>query len=216
MESMNSEKCFKLLLESWDEFKTYYRHKKLVYDKRYKDEDDENHWICWNEQDITTQLSRFFYSRLGENTDLEFHREKLLNQNQFSGYDFKKNLPRGGEIRPDFIVTDENNTKKLFVVGEVKYFRGGQYSSNDPDALKKDIRNLEWLKKHRICSKTILLVGDCFHHEHKRERSKRTWIEINKLLNKPNSIDFIGRIIMCDKSEATCSYILYKERNFDS
>jgi hypothetical protein len=123
-ENMN-EKVLELVKQSWREFKTDYREKKIKYYSNAKN--PEGFIICWKEDDIVLQLSNYFYKNLKESElkdeGIEFHSQTELSPLKFGDYDFnrkdaltklKDNLHY--TPKPDFVITREDDTHSLWLV----------------------------------------------------------------------------------------------------
>lgn len=114
--------------------------------------------------------------------------------------ELRKRLPRNP--KPDFIITKEDDTQTLWLVGEVKYFREWRPlypdKATNKDRVDKDLDELTELKALGICKNTVYLVADAHYHEN----NPKKWGIINeRLLNeeKNRKIDYLDLVIMCDK-----------------
>src|SRR3972149_7407750 len=115
------ERIIKLLKESWKDFKIYYKSEKDKYSKNNVD----GHLVCWKEDDIVLQLSRFFYKRLSnselKDEGIEIHSQTEISEKKFrKEYSFNKviselntNLGRKKGAKPDFIITKEDDYSSL-------------------------------------------------------------------------------------------------------
>ena len=91
-----------MLVEAWEKFCHYYDTKAPRYQdswlpKLKKEQAKESHWICWDENDLTFHIGRFFYDILKEKkeslfSNIEIHLEKLLDPRQFRDYLFLNRL----------------------------------------------------------------------------------------------------------------------------
>ena len=201
------EKILELLKESWEQFKAYYKSEK----ERYSKNNVEGYLVCWKEDDIVLQLSRFFYKRLCKSElkdeGIEIHSQTEISENKFDKeYSFNKKiselnkkLGRKKGAKPDFIITKEDDNGSLWLIGEVKYFRMWQWE----DRVKKDIDELNALKDLRICKKTVYLLADAYLHEN----NKKGWTKlIEKLKEERLKLDYLDLIIMCKKKTNECKY----------
>lgn len=205
------DKILELIKQSWQEFKVDYRNKKIKYYSNEKN--PEGFIICWKEDDIILQLSNYFYKNL-KNSELkdegiEFHSQTEISPLKFGEYDFNKNgslielrkrLPRNP--KPDFVITKEDDTKTLWLVGEVKYFREWRPLYPDKathkDRVDKDLDELTELKALGICKNTVYLLADSHFHENNRKK----WNTVKERLlkeKKNRKIDYLNLVIMCDK-----------------
>ncbi len=194
-----------MIKESWKDFKIYYKSEK----ERYSKEGVDGYLVCWKEDDIVLQLSRFFYNRLNnsslKNKGIEMHSQTEISENKFDEeYDFNKKLSelnkrlgRKKGPKPDFIITNNYDTHILWLVGEVKYFRLWQYE----DGVQKDVAELKALKDLNICKNVVYLLADDYLHEN----SKNDWLKLLDVLKKEKSrLDYLDLIIMCTKKTDEC------------
>lgn len=199
------EKILELLKESWEDFKAYYKSEKDIYSKN----NVEGYLVCWKEDDIVLQLSRFFYKRLSnselKDERIEIHSQTEISENKFGEeYNFNKKiselnkkLGRKKGAKPDFIITKEDDTGSLWLIGEVKYFRMWQWE----DRVEKDIKELIELKDLNICAKTVYLLADAYLHENNKKEWKKL---IEKLKKERLKLDYLDLIIMCKKKSNEC------------
>lgn len=211
------EKILELLKESWEDFKAYYKSEKDIYSKN----DVKGHLVCWKEDDIVLQLSRFFYKRLSnrelKGEHIEIHSQTDISEIKFGEeYSFNKKiselnkkLGRKKGTKPDFIITKEDDTGSLWLIGEVKYFRSNRDLWYFPkygmwqweERVEKDIKELNVLKDLKICIKTVYLVADAYLHENNETQWKNL---IEKLKKERLKLDYLDLIIMCDKKTNKC------------
>jgi len=77
----------RMLVEAWEKFCAYYdteatkytqiEYNRLCNECNYKEEKakkelEKNHWICWDEYDLTFHIGRFFYDILSKKKEEEF------------------------------------------------------------------------------------------------------------------------------------------------
>lgn len=151
------DRILELLKESWEDFKKYYKSEI----KSYSENNTEGYLVCWKEDDIVLQLSRFFYNRLSKddalkNLGIEMHSQTQISEITFKKeYSFNKNiiklverLNRVKGPKPDFIITQEKDYGSLWLVGEVKYFRTLQWPWEEK--VTKDIEELNALRSKHL------------------------------------------------------------------
>ena len=225
MENTDVQDVLNLLIESWEEFKKYYIDEKERYSER---QNEAEHFVCWKEDDIVLQLSRFFYKKLDASPlagkGIEIHTQMKISENTFKKeYDFHKNLPNlikklGKVPTPDFIITKEDFTPNLWLIGEVKYVRTKNYFSLD--RITDDIKKLNTFKDLGICSKTVYLVSDdgSLHEKSKKILEEpKIWRGLKDMLKEAqnstsaNKIDYLDLMLMCKNQNDDC----WKHNNFD-
>lgn len=226
--SDKSEEVFNLFIKSWEDFKKYYWSQK----KRYSSNNYPGHVVCWKEDDIVLQLSRFFYSILPqkqlEDEGIEIHTQTDISKGKFraADYTFSNSICNiKGKTIPDFIITKEDDRDSsgvngsLWLIGEVKYLR--EYRSNwrdlrndedKRDRIQKDIDKLKAYKTYHICKKTVYLVADDFFHKPENKKIEE-WEAIRDSLKEARGkIDFVDLIPMCSKiSNCTCNKFNFEE-----
>ena len=223
----------KLLIESWEDFKKYYKTEK----DRYSKDKLQGHVVCWKEDDIVLQLSRFFYnklstSKLKDEKGIEIHSQTQISKGKFpeDAYAFSKKIGNlKGKPRPDFIITKEDDRNcsevngSLWLIGEVKYFR--EFHSNwrdlndkdQPDRIQKDLDKLSQFKEFDICKKTVYLVADDFFHKPENKKigewdNIKAKLKESKLKQTGNKVDYIDLITMCSKIDCSdCNGFNFKE-----
>ena len=206
----------KLLIESWEDFKKYYKKEKV----RYSKDECKGHVVCWKEDDIVLQLSRFFYnklstSKLKDEKGIEIHSQIRISKGNFreGEYDFSENIANlKGKPRPDFIITKEDDRPStsqpngsLWLIGEVKYFREFRSNwiedddENKRDRIQKDIDKLNQFKDKQICIKTVYLVADDYFHKPENKKEIE-WENIQlRLKEARKKVDYLDLITMCSK-----------------
>lgn len=207
------DKILELVKQSWQEFKIDYKNKKIKYYSNEKN--PEGFLVCWKEDDIVLQLSNYFYKNLHNSAlkddGIEFHSQTEISALKFGEYAFNKNgslsklkdrLPR--TPKPDFVITKEDDTQTLWLIGEVKYFREWRPLYKDKatkkDRVDKDLDELFELKNLDICKKTAYLLADSHFHENNRKK----WDEVQERLHtkkQSRKIDYLDLVIMCDKKK---------------
>jgi hypothetical protein len=135
-----------MLVESWRKFCDYYDTRATRYQDSCRPPLDragalKSHWICWDENDLTFHIGRFFYDILKEKqenlfSNIEIHFEKKVDRDNFPGYEFENKLDElktrlGMKEGPkvDLIVAYENRPYRFLLCAEVKCFRGTRYES---------------------------------------------------------------------------------------
>lgn len=216
------QEILSLLIDSWEDFKAYYLSEKdKLWAKINVENNGKEYFVCWKEEDIVLQLSRFFYEKLNtskllKDESIQIHTQTKISENTFEDYDFKEKISvlnerlghKNGHMngtKPDFIITKEDDYSSLWLIGEVKYFRTWQWK----DRVEKDVKELNELKDLNICNRTVYLLGDAFLHEQKNEKE---WTELKKILKEEkkrktrNKIDYLDLMIMCAKKTNECEH----------
>lgn len=134
----------RMLVEAWKKFCDYYDTRAPRFQDSWRPPLDEqgatqSNWICWDENDLTFHIGRFFYDLLKDKkeslfSDIEIHFEKKIDNVNFAryGYRFENSLNEleqqlGGWPKVDMIVAYENRPYRFLLCAEVKCFRGANY-----------------------------------------------------------------------------------------
>lgn len=177
--------------------------------------------VCWNEDDIVLQLSRFFYKELEKSEfkdkGIEFHTQMKISNDTFNtAYTFNgKTLNDikskfGRDLKPDFIITKEDDAF-LWLIGEVKYFR--EWRSALKKRVEKDLDVLKEFKDKGVCIKTVYLLADDYLHK----KDKKRWLELQEQLSgeKAKSIDFIDLNTMCSNRDCNEKNFAFSRKDRD-
>ncbi len=171
-----------MLEKAWKKFCDYYDRKAPEYLKKWPVELDErqakdSHWICWDENDLTFHIGRFFYDILKEKkeslfSDIEIHFDKKVDRKNFKGYTFKdkldelkKRLIREGVLKKgapkvDMIVAKEDSDASLLLCAEAKCFR---YPTDWEKAINADIKKLKAIRELGIAKKVVFILFDDYY-----------------------------------------------------
>jgi hypothetical protein len=208
--SMSQEKVVKTLEDAWDDFKKYFDEKCKRYSSGMKREEAEKeHWICWSEFDMLTQLARFFYNRLKRNglDNVEMHVNERLSPKNFEKYEFDNNLEEVNKelkriAQPDLIIAFENSRGPFILCAEAKCLRYSveQFSRGKRTVigdLEKDKDTLLTLKNHNVCSYLAYVLLDDHYFIHKEEIAK----QIEKKLDEYNQKHNIMKLYHTSKAK---------------
>jgi len=190
-----------MLVEAWEKFCHYYDTKAPRYQdswlpKLKKEQAKESHWICWDENDLTFHIGRFFYDILKEKkeslfSDIEIHFEKMVNSINFRGYEFEGRLEKlkekldGKEPKVDMIVAYENRPYRLLLCAEVKCLRGTKYERPIP-MINADITKLRAYRDQdsRIAKKVVFILFDDYYYCHDTETASKIQERLDEIRNE--------------------------------
>ena len=181
----------RILVDAWNNFLDYYKKKAPVYWKNWlvnsenkkqaEKKAKELNWICWNENDLTFHIGRFFYDILKKKENLfsniEIHLEKTVNPTNFKGYEFEGKLEElkrrliNKEVlkkrypKIDMIAAYEDRKDSFLLCAEVKCFRYDQnhYAQDPNTVINKDIEKLKAIRDCEIARRVVFILFDDYY-----------------------------------------------------
>lgn len=189
-----------MLVEAWEKFCDYYDTKA----PQYRDicqldaqQAREAHWICWDENDLTFHIGRFFYDILSEKkestfSNIEVHFEKFVDRTNFGGYEFENKLEnlknrlgmkKGPKV--DIIVAQEDSNASFLLCAEVKCFRGTKYEKPIP-MINADITKLRAYRDQdlRIAQKVVFILFDDYYYCHDKKTANAIQRRLDEIRNE--------------------------------
>lgn len=169
-----------MLVEAWEKFCDYYDTRAPRYQDSWRPPLDRagaliSHWVCWDENDLTFHIGRFFYSILKDKqeslfSNIEMHYEKKIDRGNFAGYVFENELDElktrlGMKEGPkvDLIAAYENRPYRFLLCAEAKCFRGGRFPTDPIDVINKDIVKLIAIRDLRISHRIVFVLFDDYY-----------------------------------------------------
>lgn len=206
-----AEEIENMLEEAWNKFCDYYDTKAPRYRDSWRPELDragalESHWICWDENDLTFHIGRFFYDILKEKkeslfSNIEIHFEKKVDPNNFSGYEFENNLKaleerlinegiinklKSGKVngpKVDIIVTYDNRPYRFLLCAEAKCFRGGRYERPIED-INIDRNKLIAIRDLGIAKRIVFILFDDYYYCNDEDTSSAIEQRLDEIRNE--------------------------------
>jgi hypothetical protein len=177
---ITGKKIENMLEEAWERFLNYYNEKAPEYRENWRPmlnekQAKDSHWICWNENDLTFYIGRFFYEILRDQekefSNIEIHFEKNVNLTNFKGYMFegrldelKKNLKMKRGPKVDMIVAYEDRNDSFLLCAEVKYFHSAvRYNTTPNDLINADIKKLKAIRDFGIAKRVVFILFDDYY-----------------------------------------------------
>ncbi|MBN1393312.1 MAG: hypothetical protein JW947_11005 [Sedimentisphaerales bacterium] len=189
------------LKEAWEKFFSDYYDKRVP---RYRQnwelelQAENDHWICWDEHDLTFHIGRFFYDILKEKKEcssIEIHLDKKVDRKNFRGYRFedkldelKKKLIEEGVLKKeapkvDIIIAKEDSNDSLLLCAEAKCFR---YSTDWEKAVNNDIKKLRAYKdeKFGMAKKVVFMLFDDYYWRYKKQTANEIQKRLDEIRNE--------------------------------
>lgn len=179
---INGKQIEEMLKKAWGNFKDYYDKRASEYSKKMKLSEKEaknEHWICWNEDDLMLHLGRFFYQQLykqlGRNSGIEVHLKKNLTPKNFKGYEFENDLEKFNKqlgvkyVELDLIIAYEDHKSQFLLCAEAKCFHASEESVSRGErtaegVIEEDIARLVALKELKIAEEVVFILFDDYYY----------------------------------------------------
>ena len=200
-----------MLVEAWEKFRDYYDTMVPRYEDSWRPVLNragalESLCICWDENDLTFHIGRFFYDILKEKkeslfSNIEIHFEKPLVPRQFRDYVFEtencldtlrtrlieNGVLNAGHPNVDLIIAYENRPYRFLLCAEVKCFRG--FVLDPIQMINADIEKLKALRELGIAKKVVfMLFDDYYWYKRGRKTAKKIEDELDRIKKEENGI----------------------------
>jgi hypothetical protein len=189
-------KIEQMLVDAWEKFYSYYNTKAPQYRKswplKHKESTKDLTWICWNENDLTFHIGRFFYDILSSKKEKEFlnielHFEKNISSANFKNYKFPNSLDKLKEKlqkwpKVDMIVAYEDSKDSFLLCAEAKYFHSKvRYDTTPIDLINADIKKLKALRDFEIAKRVVFILFDDYYWCHDEKTANEIWQRLNAI-----------------------------------
>ena len=211
-----------MLVAAWKKFCDYYNEKAPEYRNSWEpgplNEKDakESHWICWNENDLTFHIGRFFYDILSTKkeekfSNIEMHFEKKVDSINFKGYEFENRLEKlkgrlirkgvikkgkskeGGGPKVDMIIAYEHSKDSFLLCAEVKYFHCASRKGVPNPEICNDIEKLKALKDYKIAKRAVfMLFDDYYWYKRGGKTAKKIEDKLKRIEQEKNDITVLS------------------------
>ena len=206
---ITGKKIENILEEAWKNFFEYYKEKAPKYRESWRPkltekQAKESHWICWNENDLTFHVGRFFYDILSKKKEAEFsnieiHFEKNVNFSNFKDYDFfkpkkdklekfneeLKKIGRKRGPKVDMIVAYEDKSSPFLLCAEVKHFHyaSEHYNEKPDEKIDVDIKKLKFIRNCGIAKRIVFMLFDDYYWYNDEETANAIQQRLGKIRN---------------------------------